>query len=374
VSDPQAIIPSLTAIQPTRTGIGSVARSDELRAESKTMKDIQKARKRTETERRLRQADRVSRALRNLQLISGRARWTIQDLAAELECSERTIYRDLDVLKLAGVNPEFDKEANCVRIRPDPRFPVMNLSDEELLGQAIATITTQAEGLKIGLGAKAATRKLAEASGEKANQILADAEKLVTVLDLKLADHSRHLNVIRTVQWALLKTKQVTGTYQSPYQDKAVKLRLHPYRLCLVKQAWYLIARPSEEAPPKTYRIARFKNLRMTDATANVPEDFDVKTFFGNAWGVYRGDKAYDVEIAFTKEAAPLVTETTWHHTQEVVKQKDGSVRLTFRVDGLDELVWWVLGWAGRARVVKPPELRQMVVKQLNEAIQLNQE
>ena len=76
------------------------------------MKDIQHARKRTETERRLRQADRVSRALRILQLISGRARWTIKDLAAELECSERTIYRDLDVLELAGVKPEFDKDAN----------------------------------------------------------------------------------------------------------------------------------------------------------------------------------------------------------------------------------------------------------------------
>jgi predicted DNA-binding transcriptional regulator YafY len=279
-----------------------------------------------------------------LQLISGRARWTIKDLAAELECSERTIYRDLDVLELAGVKPESDKDANCLRIRPDFHFPVMNLTDEELLGQAVATITTQAEGLKIGPGAKPVTRKLAELSGEEARQVLADAEKLVTVLDLKLADHSRHLDVIRTVQWALLKKKQVAGTYRSPYQDKAVKLRLHPYRLCLVKQAWYLIARSKEEGPPKTYRIARFKNLRMSDAQAEVPDDFDVRAFFGNAWGVYRGDKTYEVEIEFTKEAAPLVAETTWHHTQEVHKQKNGNVRLSFRVDGLEEVLWWVLG------------------------------
>src|SRR5262249_48039858 len=164
-------------------------------------------------------------------LISGRARWNIKDLAAELECSERTIYRDLDVLEFAGVKPEFDKEANCLRIRPDFRFPVMNLTDEELLGQEVATVITQAGGLKIDPGAKSVTRKLAELSGEEANQVLADAEKLVAVLDLKLADHSRHLDVIRTIQWALLKKKQVTGTYLSPYQEKAVKLRLHPWRL-----------------------------------------------------------------------------------------------------------------------------------------------
>jgi predicted DNA-binding transcriptional regulator YafY len=112
----------------------------------------------------------------------------------------------------------------------------------------------------------------------------------------------------------------------------------------------------------------------MSDTQAEVPDNFDVRAFFGNAWSVYRGERAYDVEIEFTKEAAPLVAETTWHHTQEVHKQKVGCVRLAFQVDGLEEILWWVLGWAGRAKVIKPPELRDRIVDQLKEAIQLNRE
>jgi predicted DNA-binding transcriptional regulator YafY len=337
------------------------------------MKNVERARKRTETERRLKQADRVSRALRILQLISGRARWNVKDLAAELECSERTVYRDIDVLELAGVKPDFDKEANCYRVRPDLHFPVLNLTDDELLGQAVATVTTGAVGLKIGQGAKPTTRKLAEGASDETRVMLEDAEKLVSVLDLKLADHSRHLDTIRTVQWALLKNKQITGTYQSPYAEKVAKLRLHPYRLCLIKQAWYLVARPSDSDHPKTYRVARFKTVRMTDAAAAVPENFDVKAFFGNAWAVYRGSKPYEVELAFTKAAAPLVTETTWHHTQKVRTHDDGSVSLTFKVDGLEEILWWVLGWAGRVTVVKPPELREAVLEQLRRATHMNE-
>jgi hypothetical protein len=57
------------------------------------------------------------------------------------------------------------------------------------------------------------------------------------VLDLKLADHSQHHETIRTVQWALLERKQLTGHYRSPYEPTPVKLTLHPYRLCLVKAA-----------------------------------------------------------------------------------------------------------------------------------------
>jgi predicted DNA-binding transcriptional regulator YafY len=47
-------------------------------------------------------------------------------------------------------------------------------------------------------------------------------------------------------------------------------------------------------------------------------------------------------------------------------------VTLTFQVDGLNEILHWVLGWSGRARVVKPPELRALVVEQLRAALRLN--
>ena len=35
-------------------------------------------------------------------------------------------------------------------------------------------------------------------------QILEDAAQLISVLDLKLADHSRHQEIIRSAQWSLL--------------------------------------------------------------------------------------------------------------------------------------------------------------------------
>src|SRR5262249_14243581 len=152
-------------------------------------------------------------------------------------------------------------------------------------------------------------------SSQETAQLLADAEDLVAVLDLKLANHSRHREIIRTMQLALVKRKQLTGIYRSPYEPKDVKLELHPYRLCLVKQAWYLIARPAGEASARTFRVARFKSLRMTDCNAQVPDDFDLKSYFGNAWAVYRGQASFDVEILFSKEAADTVTEGVWHQT-----------------------------------------------------------
>lgn len=328
--------------------------------------------KRPEEDRRARQAARLANVMRLQELLLGRGKWNVKSLASELECSEKTIHRYLAVLEMAGVPYYYDSHEKCYRVRPGFKFPVVNLTPDELLGQAAATVVTKAVGLDAGAAATPATRKIAASSSQEVADLLADAEGVMTVLDLKLADHSRHQEMIRTVQWALVQGKQVTGQYVSPYQERPVKLTLHPYRLCLAGQAWYLIARPVEEKVPKTYRIARFQSLRMIDAAAQKPAKFNLGEYFGNAWGVYRGKESYQVEIEFTKEAANLVTETRWHRTQEVKHHPDGRATLCFRVDGLDEILWWVLGWSGRAKVLKPEKLREMVIEKLRTAITMN--
>ncbi len=108
----------------------------------------------------------------------------------------------------------------------------------------------------------------------------------------------------------------------------------------------------------------------MLDTNAQVPQDFDLRGYLGNTWSVYRGERSYHVEVLFTKEAAATATEGIWHHTQKTRKNKDGSVILTFQVDGLNEIVRWILGWGNRAKVIWPPELRDMIVAQLKQTIQ----
>ena len=327
---------------------------------------------RSDADRRARQSDRIGRVWNVLQLILGRGRHDAGEIAHELGCSERTVYRDLNVLEMAGIPWYYDEAARSYRVRPGWQFPILKLTDDELLGQAAATVVANTPGLRIGQGAGATTRKLAATLSDEDKQRLDDAEQLISVLDLKLADHSRSQEAIRAIQWALLERRQLTGQYASPYQEKSVKLTLTPFRLCLVQQAWYLIARPANEDRPKTYRVQQFKTLRRVDTPADVPEDFDLKQYFGNAWGVYRGDESFDVELRFSKETAPFVLETTWHPTQQTNKHADGTVTMQFKVDGLEEMLWWLLGWSGGVRVIKPEKLRLMLVEELQKALTLN--
>lgn len=329
---------------------------------------------RPDRDRRVRQADRIARILKVLELIQSRGRWTTKAIAEELKCSERTVYRDLDVLRFAGIPYYREGQQQFIRVREDYRFPVLSLTHEEALGLSLATVMTKAPGLNVSAGAEPTTRKLSAVAKEETQELIEDAMQLVSVLDLKMVDHSRHHETIQTVQWALLQGKQISGHYESPYESAPVKLKLHPYRLCLLKNAWYIVGRLSEDTAPKTFRIARFKALRVVEEPAIIPEDFDLRSYFANAWAVYRGDKSYTIELRFSPVAAKIVTETIWHPTQKSKFHKDGTATLSFQVDGLEEILHWLLTWAGRVEVRKPEELRELFLKTLEDAIQMNAE
>lgn len=86
---------------------------------------------RTDADRRVRQCERLGRLLRLLQLIMSKGRWDADGLAAELECSRRTVYRFLQTLSLAGVPWYFDDTCRAYRVRPGFRFPELDAKGEQ---------------------------------------------------------------------------------------------------------------------------------------------------------------------------------------------------------------------------------------------------
>ena len=77
---------------------------------------MEMAKQRSDADRRVRQCERFARLLRLTRLLLGHGRWGPEDLAKEICCSPRTIYRDIQTLNMAGIPIHFDKgcQAYCV--------------------------------------------------------------------------------------------------------------------------------------------------------------------------------------------------------------------------------------------------------------------
>jgi predicted DNA-binding transcriptional regulator YafY len=90
------------------------------------------ARQRRDADRRSRQCARFARLIRIARLVTGNGRWGPEDLAREIECSERTIYRDIEVLSAAGIPVFFDKSIQAYRVPEGFRFSRLDLQQVEV--------------------------------------------------------------------------------------------------------------------------------------------------------------------------------------------------------------------------------------------------
>jgi len=69
------------------------------------------------------------------------------------------------------------------------------------------------------------------------------------------------------------------------------------------------------------------------------------------------------VVIRFQRKVATNVAEVTWHKTQQVDWNDDGTMDFRVTVDGLHEISWWILGYGNQAEVQEPDELREMIAE-----------
>jgi len=299
--------------------------------------------------------------LKIIALLRGPSSWNARRLAEQFSTSRRNIYRDIAILELAGVpvyhDPDFGDAGGGYRIRADWWFPHVGLTDRECLDLAVLTRVAESHSIPLLDEVCSARDKLLGTLPTKQQDLIHAAAELFDIIGLHLADHSHCRHVMTTLQTALLAQTQVDATYRSPHEGKVVQLSLQPRRIFLANQAWYLAGWDNKAKADRLYRVARFKDMKVTTKPMDVSRAFSLREMLGNAWTVYRGDRDYHIEIEFSPEAAELVAETRWHPTQELERHKNGSTTFRATVSGLEEIKYWVLQWGPRATVKKPAEL-----------------
>jgi predicted DNA-binding transcriptional regulator YafY len=113
----------------------------------------------------------------------------------------------------------------------------------------------------------------------------------------------------------------------------------------------------------RNFKISRIKELNMSNKRFFEDNEFDIGEHFGRVWSIVPENKIYNVKLRFTAIVAFDVAAVQWHRTQKVTFEDDGSVILEFRVDGLNEIIWWILSYGDRVQVLAPKILREKITE-----------
>jgi len=233
----------------------------------------------------------ASRLLSILMTLQSRGRVSAQALAAALEVSVRTVYRDVDSLSAAGVPIYAERgRQGGFRLRDGWRTQLTGLTASEARALPMAALPGPARALGIGDAAASAHLKLMAALPADWRK---HAERVGVRFHLDPVDWFREdvaADHLRTVADAVWSERRLRLHYTS-WVRRSERV-VDPLGLVLKGGAWYLVARTQKE--PRTYAVASIGSAQRLDETFERPAGFDLAVWWAEATrrfeqGVYRG-------------------------------------------------------------------------------------
>ncbi|OKI02654.1 transcriptional regulator [Streptomyces sp. CB02923] len=224
---------------------------------------------------------RADRLLSLLLLLQNRGRMTAAELAAELEVSPRTVYRDVEALGAAGVPVRSERGPDGGYSLIDGyRTRLTGLNDAEAESLFLAGVPGAAR--ELGLGAVLATAQLKLQAAlppglADRTRRLQDRFHLDAAAWFRHADPVPHLASVARAVWE----QRVLRVHYRAWGG-AVDRELRPLGLVLKGGIWYVVSW-ADGTPPgdgtvrtRTYRISRLVSTETTDTPFERPAAFDL--------------------------------------------------------------------------------------------------
>ncbi len=316
--------------------------------------------------------DRLARLARLVAILQAHPEgMRITEIAGRVAMSARTVYRDLNALGEELQMPVWAEEG------------VWGIDESKVFLPPLKL--TLSEAMAVVLSARLMVRY-----ADKYDPDLAAAfEKLEKGLPAPLAEHvERTLDGlskaprdplfnanVRLLTRAWAERRVVTIDYEPAHREAGAAPRqatVRPYLLepSLQTHALYLIGFDEAKSAVRTFKIERIRTVALTPRTFEPPDPAATTSALRAAWDIIADQEPVKVQLRFSPTVAGRVREATWHPTQQIEDEADGSMCWEATVSGTIEIRLWILSWGDDVEVLAPAALRQDVAATLRRALE----
>lgn len=309
---------------------------------------------------------RASRLLSIMMLLQTRGRMSAEVLAAELEVSVRTIYRDIDQLSASGVPVYADIGRNGgFALLEGWRTRLTGLTTAE--AQALFLSGLPGPAAELGLGDKVAQAEL-KLLAALPSDWQAEAKRISSRFHLDPAGWFQpgyvhaHLKAVADAVWA---ERRLSVRYES--WTKVSDRVLEPYGLVLKGGIWYVVAASGGEV--RTFRLSGIQALIALDETFTRPKDFDLPAHWAEATEKFEKDIYIGVARVRATEKGinrlKVISDTVKRAIEatEIVPGADGWAELTVPIEEVSWATREMIKAGAEVEVLSPPELREAVAE-----------
>lgn len=294
-------------------------------------------------------------------------------LQKHFEVSRSTIMRDIDFLRDRYNAPlEYDSLKNGYYYT-DPTFFVQSvmLSEAELFSvSVIQPLLEQYRNTPLEASVKNIFSKLTDMLPQEVSLDTTFIGKDITFIADPLPAISD--DTFTAVFKAMRSHRTIRFFYRALNRSDYTEHRANPYHVLCQKGNWYMLAYDFNHDRITTFSLARIKDIYIEENAFSVPKSFNPHDYCDSSFGVWNNDAPpVKIELLFSKEINTYILERTWHDTQEIRQNDDGTVYLSFLSNQLQETLHWVMHFGSSVRILNPPELAEQVKEEARKILSI---
>ncbi len=299
-----------------------------------------------------------------------------EQAAQKLEVSTRTIERDLDQLR-------GDLGAELVYSRDKGRYEYAGnpfvLPAQWLKEREIAILLIAERALKM-FTSTSFESEIHPAFNKLLGPIRHDKEAIAYISDLcksvcflqpvePLRDMQKEFSIVLD---AIMDRQRLGIVYTSARKPDAERREIDPYALINNGGEWYVVGLCKRSNTIKSFVLSQINEPQAIDHYFEMPDKFEAKEYFGQAFDRMHGGAAESVELEISLPAAAWVGRNRWHGSQKIRKLGNGTIALSMTCPITDSLARWVLQMGECVTIKAPAELREMVAKKAEAMVNNN--
>jgi len=296
--------------------------------------------------------------------LGGRPGRTVAELASRLRCTQRTVWRDLQVLEAGGVPLTNERDGRQTRwfiLDGHTRSLGIPFTHHELLALHFGRHLLQPlEGTIFQEAMRSALEKIQAGVTPSALHLLNQLDHSITARTPGFKDYSRFRETIEVLREAIARRRIVEIKYHSFGRDDLTTRRVDPYHLWYQFGGLYLAAYCHSREAILTFAIERIQEIKPCPETFERPADFNLDGYLAGSFGLFRG-KPLQVRLRFSRDVARYVAERQWHPSQRNEALLTGEMEVTLHVAPEMDVKRWILGWGKDVEVLEPKKLRDEI-------------
>lgn len=292
---------------------------------------------------------------------------TAAQMAEHFGVSQRTIYRWVDALNLAGV-PVITTKGKGGGIK---------LAEKYILDKALLTedekldILSSVQALQALSGGSTSSSKPASLGAISKLKAITSANADWIKVDFATwnPEQNEIKEVFKNLKWAILNRRQVYFEYFSGSSENSSR-QIDPWKIIFRGQAWYLYGFCKIRNAPRYFKLSRIRNLTILK-NAILMEEKDFPEEKQADGGNYSGDKITEFVKLKVHVADSEVYRILDEYKIDSIENGEGESKIiTFTAPDIYWLKSWILGFGASMKVLEPEKIRQEIQEEVKKMLQ----